>query len=241
MNKLVITLLFILFCISSSFAAIRVVSVKGQAAFKTGNQWNQLRSGMGLPVGAKVSTGADSTVVLKIDDHTVTIKPLSMMKIYENSVKKEERNTRIGLRRGSIRARVSREKRIRTTFKVSTPVATSSVRGTEEEISYGPNNGMVVRVIEGNVWGANKNGIRKIVKGRLKFHQKNENPLPEPLIDEVRERAFVYVYDSNITRDEKESSKTRGSERIGTADEAVEFMKASSTSWVNIHLTFPLP
>ena len=68
----------------SAFAEIRVVSVKGTAAYKAGDQWMPLQTGTALAVGTKVSTGVHSNVVIRINNHTVTVEPLTIMKISES-------------------------------------------------------------------------------------------------------------------------------------------------------------
>lgn len=235
---LTITMTFLMGAATAE-AAIRVVSTKGQCAYKKGRAWAPLRAGIVIPVGSKVSTGVRSQAILVVDNHKVTIKALTMMKIYENSAKKSERTTRLGLRRGSIRAKVSRSKRIKTTFKVSTPVATSSVRGTEEEISYGPNSGMVIRVIESSVWGENKNGLKKLITGRLRYHQKSDKSEPEPLIYRLKDGSFVVIYDKNVTMDEKDSHRTHGDEQIENSEDPASIVDKQTTTQVNLNLQFP--
>lgn len=146
-----------LFTVSTAFAEITVVSVKGKAAYKTGRVWKPLAKGATIPQGTKVTTGVRSWVKLKMYNNVVTIKPLSMLKIYENSSKKNRISTRIGLRRGSVRAHVTRGRRVRTIFKISTPVATSSVRGTIEDVSHGPS-GSVFLAPQGSFGVVTRNG-----------------------------------------------------------------------------------
>jgi len=62
-----------LFCLSEGFAAISDVSVQGSAAFKDKDQWKPLREKQTLAEGARISTGVRSSVVLTIDDTTVTV------------------------------------------------------------------------------------------------------------------------------------------------------------------------
>jgi hypothetical protein len=155
-----------------SFAEIRVISVKGTAAYKAGNQWTPLAAGTALAVGTKVSTGVRSTVELKINNHLVTVEPLTIMKISESNDTATSSNTSLGLRRGSVRTKVAKDARIKTVFKVSTPVATSSVRGTEQIVVYSPTFGMRVFVLSGTVEGLGMNGASSLIYGNLQFWQK---------------------------------------------------------------------
>ena len=97
---------------------------------------------MKLAQGTKISTGVNSNVVLNINGDEITIRQMTMIKIEENSLSTTESNTKIGLKRGGLNARVAKLKTLKTSFKISTPVATSSVRGTWEEVFYGPGMGM---------------------------------------------------------------------------------------------------
>jgi hypothetical protein len=155
-----------------SFAEIRVISVKGTAAYKTGNQWTPIQNGTTLAVGTKVSTGVRSTVEIKINNHLVTVQPLTIMKISESNDTATSSNTTLGLRRGSVRTKVAKDARIKTVFKVSTPVATSSVRGTEQIVVYSPTFGMRVFVLSGTVEGSGMNGGSSLIYGNLQFWQK---------------------------------------------------------------------
>jgi hypothetical protein len=156
----------------SAFAEIKVLSVKGAAAYKKGGQWTPLQAGTVLAVGTKVSTGVRSNVVININNHTVTVQPLTIMKISESIEDKTNSTTKIGLRRGSVRTKIARDARIKTVFKVSTPVATSSVRGTEQVVVYSPTFGMRVFVLSGNVQGEGLNSGPQMLFGNLQFWQK---------------------------------------------------------------------
>ncbi len=191
---LAVVVLF-LFAASTAFAKITVISVKGKAAFKTGRTWQPLRSGMTLNQGTKVSTGVHSWVKLKMFRSTVTVKPLTMMKIYENSSRKNRVNTRIGLRRGSIRAHVTRGRRVKTVFKISTPVATSSVRGTIEEATHGPS-GSSFTAPQGSFWVMGRNGQNGVVYGRLSYDQSGAHR------GEMFRHPLVLVNDPNLTGSE---------------------------------------
>jgi hypothetical protein len=165
-----------------SFAEIRVVSVKGTAAYKTGNQWTPLQTGTALAVGTKVSTGVRSTVEIRINNHLVTVQPLTIMKISQSSDTATTSNTNLGLRRGSVRTKVAKDARIKTVFKVSTPVATSSVRGTEQIVVYSPTFGMRVFVLSGTVEGSGMNGGSNLIFGNLQFWQKMGKGAPESVM-----------------------------------------------------------
>jgi hypothetical protein len=210
---------------TASSAAITVITVKGQVAYKNEGAWQPLAANMVLAEGTKISTGINSSAVIAFIEHNekkreVTIQQLTLIKIYQNAIVQNDRNIKIGLRRGTIRAKVEHDKetdkRIKTVFKVSTPVATSSVRGTEEIITYGPSVGMVVQVVEGRITGENKNGSKKYISGKLLFHQRTSNPLPEPLLVALKDQAMVDIYDRSITHEERQGFDRTGSDAIDT-------------------------
>ncbi|MGL4370134.1 MAG: FecR family protein, partial [Spirochaetota bacterium] len=145
-----ITASILLIC-GELFAAITVVSARGEASFLRDGQWKPLTKGMTLEEGTKICTGVKSIIVLNIDRHVVTISPMTSVKIYKNSSTPSTSDTSIGLQYGSVKAKVKRTAAVKTRFNITTPVATSSVRGTEEVVSYGPASGMTVQVIEGAV------------------------------------------------------------------------------------------
>ncbi len=199
---------FLLLSINNAFAKITVISVKGRCAYRTAGKWKSLRTGMTLRQGTKISTGVRSRAVLDINNHRLTVRPLTMMKIYHNSLSKKRSRTRIGLRRGSLRAKISRGKKVRTIFKISTPVATSSVRGTIEDVSYGPTKGMIIKVIEGIVAGENINGSRRNIRGKQIFVQKVFDSLPGDILSDVKKDAIVSLFDRNMTKDEQDMFDT---------------------------------
>ncbi|MBN2040348.1 MAG: FecR domain-containing protein [Spirochaetes bacterium] len=203
--NLFIFLFTLCFMISSvsAFAKITVTSVKGQAKYKTGRSWVALKSGITLQKGTKISTGIRSEVILNINNNTVTIKQMSMMKIEDNLLNSSESKTAIGLKRGGIRARISRIQKLKTDFKITTPVATSSVRGTEEDVSYGPGSGMIVKVIEGEILARNNLGSSNLIKGKLEYRQDNDSSTPRD-VNASRQEASRGTVTNKLTQEEKE-------------------------------------
>ncbi len=194
------------FATPALMAEIVVVSARGDTAYRVGPQWiKPLQAGLRLQDGVKIRTGARSEAVIKINGNTVTIKPLTLMKVYQSELTKNASRTRIGLRSGSVQAKIDRKAGINTSFKVTSPVATSSVRGTEEIISYGPNKGMTVKVISGTVGTSNVNGAPRIVSGNLLFRQKSGKQDPEPMMYGIIEESIANTIPSAVTDLERSS------------------------------------
>lgn len=209
-----LSLFAMLFFAVSAFAEMRVVSVKGTAAYKAGGQWVPMQAGTALAVGTKVSTGVNSNVVIRINNHTVTVGPLSIMKISESVEGARSSNTRLSLRRGSVRAKVAKNARIKTVFKVSTPVATSSVRGTDEIVEYNPTNGMRVFVREGTVTGQGMNGAENFISGDLNFLQKPNRGESESPMHRIEDTSLTKTIPKQVTRDEEKAVKQHGDDFI---------------------------
>jgi len=188
---------------ASAFADITVLKVKGTAAYKAGRKWVPLKARMKLREGVKISTGANSYAEVSLNslNHTVTIKPLTMIQVFSKETKSST-NTSIGLKRGRITAKVPRKERVKTVFKVSTPIATSSVRGTEENISYGPGRGMIIEVIKGVVEGSNRLGRKNLLTARQKFVQQYSQAQALNILQDVRNQALITIYGRGLTAEE---------------------------------------
>ncbi|MBN1500104.1 MAG: FecR domain-containing protein [Spirochaetes bacterium] len=203
----IIILTVILLSAADLFGAITVVSVKGTVAFKNGNAWAPLRANQTIQEGTKISTGANSYAVISLNkfNHRVEIKPLTMLQVFskDNNVSS---NSNINLKRGKIQVNVPKDKNVKTVFKVSTPVATSSVRGTIEEVSYGRSFGMKVRVIEGIIEAENRLGKKAIISGNLVFQQKVGHSKYMEILADVKDMSTVELYEEGVTADENDSS-----------------------------------
>jgi hypothetical protein len=235
---------FLIFIIQTghTFAEITVTSVKGQAKFKTGNQWVALTQGTKLAEGSKISTGINSNVVLNINGDTITIKPMTMVKVEENSVTSTESNTRLGLKRGGLNARISKLKTLKTSFKITTPVATSSVRGTEEEVFYGPGMGMIIKVIEGEILAQNNFGASNLLRGRLGYSHGSNSSTPGNVNSSRQEGSRGGLIILNLTPEEINYLLT-SSDIIYTTDQNnnpfFSFFTYQGTGNVHITPVFP--
>jgi hypothetical protein len=141
-----------------AFSAVKVISVKGEAGVLNQGKVQPLTAGMNLSVGSTVITGVNSQAVLDVDGSRLTVKPLSNMKIAMNRTTKDSSDTRVALKRGRVVSEVNRISNVKTRFKVATPVATSSVRGTKHTVSFTTETGMKVVVEDGEVAIEGKGG-----------------------------------------------------------------------------------
>lgn len=243
MKRTYITLLVaaaFMFTCTLAEAAIVVVSVKGKTAMKVGRQWKPLAKGMTLAEGTMVSTGVGSEAVLSLDGHILTVRSMTMIKIYKNTLNKKESNNNIGLRYGRINARVNRIGKLKTRFKVSTPVATSSVRGTRKELFSGAASGLKAWVPKNEAGLYTKNGGRSVIGGRSMFNMPPGSPRPDPLLDNLKWASLVKLSPDKITGDEKEGNALNAGQLIDNVEGPVDFYdQKTGNASVNINIIWP--
>lgn len=120
-------------CIAvSAFAAgAKVVSVTGKAEIQEGSIWAPLSVGDTIDKGTVISTGFKSSVVVSFNQSKFTLGPLTRITIDELISSGTKDNTELYISCGSVSASVNKEGGKAVGFKVRSPVATASVRGTE--------------------------------------------------------------------------------------------------------------
>lgn len=239
-QKLVVIAIASMMCwIPALRADVRVLDIQGTAAFKDQSQWKPVKKGQALKEGTKISTGARSSVRLKIDNATVTIRQLSMVRINRNLATGSATSTNLGLRYGKINARIDRIKKLRTDFRISTPVATSSVRGTEEEVSFGPGRGMIVQVLHGEVGASNRFGTSNIVRKGMKFHVKQGSPRPSPLLLSTWNKFITRVDPDDLTDEEKQILERFGDDLWLNFEDPQFTSNSRAKAKVNLQIIFP--
>lgn len=236
LKMITISSLICLFSIAS-YAEITVIKVQGNASYKEGKNWMPLKDNQVLPEGVKISTGTNSYAEIKLNsiNHTVKIKPLTVIQVFSKETK-ENTDTHIGLKRGGIIAKVPRDSNVKTIFKVSSPIATSSVRGTEEDISYGQNTGMIVKVLSGIIEGQNRLGRSYFISGRQTFVQQFNTANALNILNDLQNQSLIAVYGNGITPDELATFQFFGDELLGNTDDDPSGMinQNSSTGKVKV-------
>lgn len=99
------------------------------------SKWLPLSAGTPLDKGAVIQTGFKSELELKIKGTTVTVAPLTRITLEQLVSKDNKDDTRIYLDTGSLKSNVKKTEDKAVGFKVRSPVATASVRGTVLEVS----------------------------------------------------------------------------------------------------------
>jgi len=238
--KMTIAAVSILFFYSALHAEISVIKVEGSVAYKAGNKWIPLTTNQKLAEGVKVSTGANSFAELRLNskNHTIRIKPFTMIQVFSKE-SKTDTNSHIGLKRGGIMAKVPRDGKVKTIFKVSSPIATSSVRGTEENISYGPDTGIIIEVVSGVVEGSNTLGRSNVLTGRQKFVQKYSFAQALHILQDVKNASIIQVYGNGLTAEEI-ASMLYSNDQVGSPDGDVSILdNQTQNATVNITIGWP--
>jgi hypothetical protein len=144
-----------------------VVSTKGPAEYAVVNgqdepEWKKLQADLALPTGSVIRTGFRAHVVLKLPDGTtVEIRRATKIGISQlgRDEAQDEGKTRIGLKYGTIRAKVEKQQAAGD-VEVATPVATLSVAGSEAEIGYAVDTCLGVQTREG-IWNVARSSCRR--------------------------------------------------------------------------------
>ena len=237
-KSLMLTILIILASGAYVQAAILVVSVKGEAAYQAGAQWKPLAKGQTITEGTRISTGVNSLAVLNIDGSMVTVKPMTSIRIYRNMADSASRETSLGLQYGAVKAKIDKTAKVRTRFNITTPVATSSVRGTEELVSYGASRGMTVKVLEGVIGAFNREGVSNTVSGRQTFSLRSGESRSGDLLRDVKLSALVDVIAGAVTSDEAAFSALSAGETIdGVSGDTIP---GTTGAGVNITIDWPV-
>lgn len=184
-----IVLILLLASISvSAQSTYTVTQVSGKVEVsRSGGDWVRVAVGDTVPVSATISTGFRSGATLEGVGATLTIEALTRMSVNElKSTAGGGAETSLGLRTGRIRASVRSTDRGRTQFRVSSPVATAAVRGTEFGF-----NGYAVDVGSGTV------GLASVLSGRTvnipqgANSKVDENGDPIPVDESQKEQSIV--------------------------------------------------
>lgn len=127
----------LILCIAgiSSLAAAALTATITEIAGKVecklpGTDWKAAKTGDVLPAGSLISTGFKSTAILKTESATLTVKPITRLTLEELIKSEGTTKAQMFLMTGRVRAEVTPREGEKAEFKVKSPTATASVRGT---------------------------------------------------------------------------------------------------------------
>jgi hypothetical protein len=116
--------------------------------------WRAASAGMEVPIRATISTGFGGRAVLRIGDSTLSVAPLTRLRIDELSVQNKVARTRLNMPVGRIRVEVKSIAGTANDFTVKSPLSTAAVRGTGFETD-----GELIRVFEHIVAFYSQSGV----------------------------------------------------------------------------------
>jgi len=96
-----------------------------------GQAWQPVEANMVVPVGATISTGFASRLVLSLGQTRITVRPLTRMLLRDLVRSNGTNTTRLELRVGKVNAVVKAAQGEKNDFTLKGPLSTASVRGTE--------------------------------------------------------------------------------------------------------------
>lgn len=153
-----------------------VVSVKGKVEVSRDGQWISLKAGDSVLENELLSTGFSSEAKLKYKGSLIQLGPVTRAKVTEMSSSTGKEKVSLYLNTGAVRSKVEHTKETRVDYKINTPVAVASVRGTDFEFFA---NGNII-CTNGAVAVAS---IRDLSEGRFSS-QSNEEDESEENSDE---------------------------------------------------------
>ena len=139
----------------SSFAGAKAVTVSGDVQARNTDSllWNEVKSDASLAGGQEVKTGRGAKAVIGFDDGSkVEIGPKSSFVLEAASSGEASMKLNLGKMKAWVTARLSRR------FKVRTPTAVCSVRGTEFGVDVSPSGATSVDLLRGSLGVADNRG-----------------------------------------------------------------------------------
>jgi len=122
-------------------ALVKEVTGTVEARPAVGQEWVPVKAGTEMVEGADLRTGFRARCVLDMVDSLVQVQPLTVVRIGELARRDGQVRTRLILKHGHTAAIVEKE-RIESDFRIVTPSATLSVRGTKDAwVGFFPDTG----------------------------------------------------------------------------------------------------
>lgn len=120
-----------IFPLAAAALTATITEVAGKVECKLpGTDWKTAKAGDVLPAGSFISTGFKSTAILKTESAMLTVKPVTRLSLEELIKSEGTSKTQMFLMTGRVKAEVTPKDGEKAEFKVKSPTATASVRGT---------------------------------------------------------------------------------------------------------------
>jgi hypothetical protein len=213
---LIIFLLFIYPVFTQNSAVLKSYSGKVEVKEPGGN-WKPVSSGMVINAGTIISTGFGSLAVLEISNATVTVKQLTRMELSQLIKSQTSVSTDLFLNFGNVDADIEPVEDIQHNFVLKSPISTAAVRGTQFNF-----NGISLTVLRGSVEISNNTGRSRDVGDGQSITMSGDS-IPDSSEDSVIKDFVVEP----------------GTDPTGSGDPDLDSSGGSSTTTVNIEITWP--
>jgi hypothetical protein len=138
--------------------------------------WTPAAAGMSIGKGTVISTGFKSTALISLENSSLTIRPLTRLTLEEIVQRGNNEEISLYLRSGRVRAEVTPPAGGNTDFRIRSPTATASVRGTAFE--YEP---PYLTVEDGQVQYTSESGeTANVNQGEKSYIDEKENRVVPP-------------------------------------------------------------
>lgn len=177
-------ILFTLFVTGIAWAnpAAKITALSGHAQYRLkSSPWKEAKPGTALEVDAEIQTGPRARLTIAFPNgSTLVLNALTRIVLDKYSVGAFGSQVIMNLQGGTITANIARYKTPdqRNYFQVRTPTVVAGVRGTIEEISYSPDRGTQVRMIEHGADVVDRHRARGIVPEGGKANATKEGLIP---------------------------------------------------------------
>ncbi len=239
MKKRMMCILIAFLFSSPLFAEVTVQAVKGTVGVMEAKKLTPVKAGMKLKDDAMVVTGANSEVSLLVNNGTITLKSLTTAKLRGVSITKSDSKADVALRSGTVVSDVKQIIGLKTSFTVTTPVGTSSVRGTRHTISYSPGRGMRVAVASGVVAVRSVRSASKPVSGGQTFAEGQGAAPPQVTTQVAQEAVVVDAASAFAPAEEVAVAASLGGESAAYTELVNLVGNTSTTASVQLNLLFP--
>ncbi|HAP42729.1 MAG: hypothetical protein A2087_04920 [Spirochaetes bacterium GWD1_61_31] len=131
-RKLILGLVLLALACSLAVAQeARITEIAGRVEYQLpGASWRPARVGDALPRGTVISTGFKSSAKLQVANAVITVNPVTRLTIEQLVQTSGSNQAQLFLLAGRVSAEVTPQANTTTEFRVSSPTATASVRGT---------------------------------------------------------------------------------------------------------------
>jgi len=216
-------ILFLLFfsLVSVSISAVdigKITFVMGQLEVKeAGGVWQKAATGKNLTEKMKLNTGIKSSAVIQFKNgNLLKIKAGTLIDLEKVTTSLNGDLTNVSLYLGSVTAIVLKQNdsRKHNQFRVRTPTAVAGVRGTIEEISYYPDLGTTVNLLESSAEIISALGESSIVQEDTSAETDHHNRLEDSSVTTTK-KIHLLLLNSTMSDEERRDAFHARDPRIG--------------------------